>query len=511
MRFSRYALLSIALLNGCQLTGQKDPEKKGTSNNTIHQSAFFVNHTKQTPNASPQTQKNVWDRIAMQLSFPIPENEKIQHYRNWYIKHPRHLKIVAERARPFLHLITERVEARNIPLEIALLPIVESSFDQHAYSHVRAAGLWQFVPETARRFGLDQTWWYDGRRDVVESTEAALDLLEYLHKKFDGDWLHALAAYNTGEGRVFRAIRSNEKKGKPTDFWSLRLPKETSGYVPKLIAIADVLKNRDKYGVEFKPIANKPAVKVINPEVQMELAVAARLAGLPLKTLQNLNPAYNRWATSPNGNNHFLLPIENIKQFEENLAKTQTQEVNITRYKVKSGDALVKIAKAHNTSVDSIKRANDLSDSMIKIGQQLLVPISNKFYRDKPRTLALGSRNLSSTNVEKISYTVVSGDNLWSIAKAYNISHRELASWNNLSLMEPLRIGKKITILKKQSHNRANVRTIVYQIKSGDSLSTIAYKYNVTVNELAKWNMLDKNSLIKPGQKLTVHVDINQA
>lgn len=162
----------------------------------------------------------------MQLEMPAPDSKRVNYYRNWYLKHPQHLETVAKRAEPFLYLITEKVEERGIPLEIALLPIVESSFDQFAYSHGRAAGLWQFVPDTGRRFGLEQNWWYDGRRDVVASTDAALDLLEYLHKKFDGDWLHALAAYNTGEGRVFRAIRNNKAKGLPTDFCHCRCRKK---------------------------------------------------------------------------------------------------------------------------------------------------------------------------------------------------------------------------------------------------------------------------------------------
>jgi Soluble lytic murein transglycosylase and related regulatory proteins (some contain LysM/invasin domains) len=249
----RLVLLSTLLLSGCQSTG--DAQDTDTAHKAPPIAAQKASPAPTEPAVtpeeavsnqptvlSPQKQEDVWQRISMQLALPVPNNASVRRYRNWYLKYPNHLATVTERATPFLHLIVEKVEARNMPLELALLPVVESSFDQFAYSHGRAAGLWQFVPATGRRFGLEQNWWYDGRRDVVQSTDAALDYLEYLHGMFDGNWLHAIAAYNSGEGRVSRAIQRNEQRGKPTDFWHLDLPKETSSYVPKLIALGDVLR-----------------------------------------------------------------------------------------------------------------------------------------------------------------------------------------------------------------------------------------------------------------------------
>ena len=261
---SRFFLASALFLAGCQLTNTV--EEQANTNQEPKEASTQVKPAKTvvTPPIvkpeikviTPQEQEDLWLRIGMQIDTDaIPENKDVRHYRNWYLKHPTHLETVAKRAEPFLYLIVEAVEERNLPLELALLPIVESSFDQFAYSHGRAAGLWQITPPTGRSFGLEQNWWYDGRRDVVESTRAALDLLEYLNRKFDGNWQHALAAYNTGEGRVFRAIRNNKAAGKPTDFWSLSLPKETSGYVPKLYAVADVIKNQKKYGLSIPMVA----------------------------------------------------------------------------------------------------------------------------------------------------------------------------------------------------------------------------------------------------------------
>ena len=285
---TRFFLASALLLAGCQITNTTNTveEETNTTNNDPAAQVASTATTKTTPKPqvvvpkkipTPQEQQDVWERISMQLRADIPNDQRVIHYRDWYLRHPSHLNTVAQRAEPFLYMITEEIEKRDLPLELALLPIVESSFDQFAYSHGRAAGLWQITAPTGRSFGLEQNWWYDGRRDVVESTRAALDLLEYLNRKFDGNWLHALAAYNTGEGRVFRAIRNNRAAGKPTDFWSLDLPRETSDYVPKLLAVSDVIQNRDKYGISIPAIDNEPAVKLVKPKTQMDLAMAAKV------------------------------------------------------------------------------------------------------------------------------------------------------------------------------------------------------------------------------------------
>lgn len=520
MKF-RYVLMGSMFLAGCQITGQNDVD---TTTNTPGQqeetqlktdgvltTASTGKDREIAPAITPQAQDSVWDRIAMQLEMPVPDNKRVNYYRNWYLKHPQHLKTVAERAEPFLYLITEKVEERGIPLEIALLPVVESSFDQFAYSHGRAAGLWQFVPDTGRRFGLEQNWWYDGRRDVVASTDAALDLLEYLHKKFDGNWLHALAAYNTGEGRVFRAIKKNKAKGLPTDFWSLSLPKETSGYVPKLIAVADVVKNQKRYGLELPTIANKPVVEQVEPGVQMDLALAANYAGLSLSELQSLNPGYNHWATAPDGANHLLLPKENVARFKNNLAENNNQGIKVTRYKVKSGDSLGLIAKHHNTTVKVIQRANNLKGTSIRSGQHLLIPVSlkdeNQYTLSAPQRLAkLTSKKRGDI---KLTHTVQKGDSFWSIARKHGVSHASLARWNGMAPKDPLRIGQDLVIWKK-AEDGARIRTVVYQIREGDSLSGIAARYKVSVSDLVKWNSLKKNTYIQPGQKLKLYIDVTK-
>lgn len=465
---------------------------------------------KSSKKKSPQDQADVWDRISMQFRLPIPKEERIEHFRKWYLKNPRHLELVAERATPFLRLITEKVEQKKIPLEFALLPIVESSFDQYAYSPGNAAGLWQFVADTGRRFGLEQDWWYDGRRDVVKSTDAAIELLIYLHDKFDGNWLHALASYNTGEARVFKAIKNNKKAGKSTDFWALELPKETSDYVPKLLAVVDLIKNKKKYGINLPAISNEPHVELVSPKTQFDLSIAAQYAGISLTQLQDLNPAYNHWSTSPNGPYHLLLPVNSVEKFKATLKEKGSQGFRLTRYKVKSGDSLSLIAQRYNTSISSIKRTNKLKKSGVRIGQDLMIPTLKKNPKTPTKSVydKMKKREAKATGNIKYTYTIKSGDNFWTIAKEKNVAVTDITRWNNLNKEKPLIKGQKITLYKNEATSlQANTHKIIYQIQDGDSLSLIAYNHKVSISDLKRWNSL-KNDIIRTGQKLTLHVQM---
>ena len=245
--------------------------------------------------------EDLWLRIQAQLTFPVPQTRPIVEQRNFYSSHQAYLDRVASRAQPFLYFIVQEIEKRQMPLELALLPIVESAFDPFAFSHAAASGMWQFMPATGKRFGLKQNFWYDGRRDVIASTRAALDYLQYLHDTLEGDWLNAIAAYNSGEGRILKAIKRNKQKRLPTDFWSLDLPSETVAYVPKLLALVDILKRPDEFDIVWKFIANEPKIEVVEIGSQLDLAIAAEWAGLEVSELQALNPGLSQWATDPDG------------------------------------------------------------------------------------------------------------------------------------------------------------------------------------------------------------------
>ena len=465
----------------------------------------------------PVVIENLWLRASNQFVFEIPDNKRVAVQRDWYLKHPAYMERVSKRARPFLYYIIQQIEAREMPLELVLLPIVESAFDPFAYSHGRAAGMWQFIPGTAKRFGIEQTWWYDGRRDVIASTDAALDYLTYLNKMFDGNWLHALAAYNSGEGRVGKAIKRNKQAGKPTDFWSLDLPRETRAYVPKLLALADILKNHDSYAFSWPEIDNAPVIATVDTGSQLDLAFAAELAGMELKSLHALNPGFNRWATDPDGPHRLVLPLDKAEGFTNQLAQVDRKErLNWVRHKVKSGDSLLKLAKEYHTTVDVIKSINDMQDNMIRIGDHLMVPVALK--KLDAYTLSQDQRLASTQNQKRGSYQlthkVAAGDTLWDIGRKYKISTRSLAKWNGMAPTDPLMPGKTLVIWVDEASDEqkrdAIMRTLTYTVKRGDSLARIAQKFNLRTSDITKWNNLNPKKYLQPGQKLTLHVDVTR-
>ncbi|ELV8690574.1 LysM peptidoglycan-binding domain-containing protein [Vibrio vulnificus] len=524
MRFKFSWVFALLLLSGCQSLPTESntsaaPETNASQAKSSQQTATKVKSSDKAlekvapeqPVVTPQTQEDVWQRIAMQLSLDVPDHEKVDYYRTWYLKHPNHLKTVSQRATPFLYLITEKIEARDLPLELALLPVVESSFDPFAYSHGSAAGLWQFVPGTGKMYGLEQNFWYDGRRDVAAATDAALDYLTYLNKRFDGNWNHAIAAYNSGGGRVSSAIRKNNKLGKPIDFFSLDLPTETSGYVPKLLALADIIANQEKYGIDIPPIPNQPVLTLVDPKEQLDLAIAAQYAGLPVKELQSYNPAYNQWSTAPEGPFQLLIPVDKAEEFLAKVEENRGKGMKMVRYKVRSGDTLSVLAEKHNTTSEVIRTANSLSSNNIRVGQHLLIPTSQK---DASAYTLSAANRLAKTQATargkyKLTHTVKSGESLWSIAKANKVEHQALAKWNGMGPRDTLRVGQDLVIWKESSEG-AIIRTVFYKVRSGDTISGIATKFKVKSNDIVKWNALQNQKYLKPGQQLKLYVDVTK-
>ena len=465
--------------------------------------------------AQPAPITDLWQRLRNGYAIPYPELHKdTQQQLSWFVKHPDYIGRVVERARPYLfHIVTE-LEQRGMPLEIALLPVVESGFQPFAYSHGRASGLWQFIPGTGKVYGLKQNWWYDGRRDVIQSTRAALDYLEKLHNDF-GDWQLALAAYNCGEGTVGRAIRKNKKAGKDTDFWSLDLPKETSAYVPKLMAVAHLIQNPEKYELTLSPIDNKPFLTVVDVGAQMDLALAAKLAEISTEEMYQLNPGFNQWATMPEGPHRLVIPIAKSEIFEKGLASLPTdQRVQWTRHKIQSGESLGVIARHYKTTTAVLKEANGLGSNNIRAGRHLLIPIASGKPSDYPLTVSqrLATRQNAPHRGDKKIHTVKAGDTWWDIANHYKVGVRQLTKWNNKAPADTLHSGQKLVIWtqSKASSSNNRVRKINYKIRSGDSLWKISKKFNVNVAQVREWNGLSERTLLKPGQNLTLHIDVTQ-
>lgn len=483
-----------------------------------------------TTNTSPlNADLDLWQLTRDNFALEHGNNDRIQAQLSWYKKHPKYIARVNDRASRYYHYVIQQVVERGLPAELALLPIVESAFDPFAYSHGRAAGPWQFIPMTAKRFKLKHSWWYDGRRDIRASTKAALDYLELLNKRFDGDWLLALAAYNSGGGNVSKAVRKNRKRNKPIDFWSLDLPRETRAYVPKLLALAKLYNDPQGYGISLKPLANQPYFAAVDTGSQIDLAKAAELADVSIEELYLLNPGFNQWATDPEGPHQLLVPFDKAAAFSEALQQYPAdQRVSWARYKVKSGDSLIRIAKQHNTTTDTLRSTNSIRGSNIRIGQMLLIPRASE--NAKTYAYSRGQRQEKKnkqvalrSGKTKLNYTVRSGDSFWKIGRDHSVGTRQLAAWNQMAPGDPLKIGQKLVIWQQagtvsnrvvasDNNDRKVIRKVGYKVRNGDSFARIANKFNVSLIDIKRWNSkAAKAKYLKPGQHLTLYVDVTQA
>ena len=456
-------------------------------------------------------------RIDTHLDHPWVQTELA-----WYSKHPEYLYRTMTRAEPFIHYILVEAEKRGLPTELVLLPIVESAYQPFAYSHGRAAGIWQFIPSTGRLYGLEQNWWYDGRRDIYASTQAALKYLQNLNKLFDGDWTLALAAYNSGSGTVQRAIRKNKKQGKPTDFWHLKLPKETRAYVPKLMALKELVENPELYEVGLRCIPDAPGFVQVNTGSQIDLALAAELAELDVDTLYSHNPAFNRWATSPDGPHTLLLPYDNAEIFKANLAVfPENQRVTWKRHKIKNGETLSHIAVKYNTTVKELRKAKNIRGNNIRTGKHLLIPVASRgqssySLSSTQRLKAIQSSN--KKNKTRINHIVQNGESFWTISRKYKVDMHRLAKWNGMAVPDPLRKGQKLVVwtnnrsstsLASGGKPSGSIQPISYTVRNGDSLYRIANRYSVSVDDLHRWNRI-KGKYLQPGQKLKLYIDITE-
>ncbi len=452
---------------------------------------------------------NLWDRLFSLYRLPPSKHPRVQRELRWYLAHPSYIKRVQSRAKPYLYTIVEEIERAGLPGELALLPVVESAFRPSAYSHQRAAGLWQFIPSTGRIYGLEQNWWVDLRRDVHASTRAAINYLNKLQKDFDGDWLLALAAYNAGEGAVKRAIRRNRRLHRPTDFWHLRLPRETRAYVPKLLAVAHLFAHAEEYKIALEPIPNHPLYTEVQVGSQLDLILAAKLAEMPVEELYRLNPGFKRWATAPEGPHRLVLPMEKVELFQEKLAQLpENQRIQWRRHKVKRGDSLSRIAARYDTPVQIIRQVNHLRGNIIHPGRTLMIPVA----RTGKLPYSLASLNrvapVLRAKERRTVYRVRRGDSLWKIARRHGVSLRQLARWNGLSTRARLRPGQHLIIKGGKRIKKPNrkTRTVHYKVRKGDSLSGIAQRFNVSVKALRQWNRNQIGKYLKPGQRLKVYV-----
>lgn len=425
---------------------------------------------------------DIWDRLRSDSKLPTGYEDEpaVQAQIQWYTRHQDYLYNTVSRAAPYMYYIYEQTRQRNLPSELVLLPVIESEYNPFVRSSAGASGLWQLMPGTARGFGVRQNFWFDGRRDIYASTNAALDYLSYLQNYFGGDWLLAIAAYDTGEGNVQNAIRRNTGHDRGTSFWSLPLAAETRSYVPRLLALAAIVKNPGKYGITLPKISDKPYFEQVDVGAPIKLNQAAQLADLSLSELKRLNPGYSRNTTDPTGHHKLILPIDKISIFKERLASLRSNS-------------------------ETILASNDDESDASKLSPVAAVDVDEG-------------------QIAKQIYTIKRGDTLSSIAKRYGVKSSDLQHWNkgktkrlkpgtklvvwseygdsvanNNTKTSHKSDGQHVTVSKKSSSK--SVKTATYTVRAGDNLLKIAAKHGVSAGELKRLNNLKSDSL-QPGQQL---------
>ncbi|MBW7982178.1 murein transglycosylase D [Enterobacillus tribolii] len=451
-------LLASVLLVGCQAAKQQpvqEPEQHAQSLSSAGRSEAGrpANGSKWLNGNVSYEDQDLWDFISDELKMKVPDNPRIREQKNKYLRSKSYLHDVTLRAEPYMYWIVEQIKKRNMPMELVLLPIVESAFNPHATSSANAAGLWQIVPQTGRNYGLKQNQWYDGRRDVVASTTAALNMMQRMNRMFNGDWLLTIAAFNSGEGRVMKAVKANKAQGRPTDFWSLSLPRETSLYVPKMLALSDIIKNSKRYGVKLPKANEQRALARIDVGQQIGLSQAAEMAGMSLTKIKAYNPGYKRNVTAPNGPHYIMVPKSHMEKLKDSLA----------------------------------------------VGEIAAV---------LPSQIAAAEESISAG--KRSTYKVRSGDTVSSIAKRLNVSQKDLLSWNRLNGKSKLKVGQTLQVANNtasKSSSKSN-SGITYQVRKGDSIASIAKRHGVNINDVMRWNsVIAKSSKIKPGDTLTLYVN----
>ena len=474
---------------------------------------------------------DLFQRIRNGFSMPDINNDLVLYHQQWYMSHPNYLRRMVERSSLYLHYIVEKLDKRGMPMEIALLPMVESAYNPMAYSSARASGLWQFIPSTGKRYNLDQDWWKDERRDIVASTTAALDYLQSIYD-MHGDWQLALASYNWGEGAVARAISKNEARGLPTDYTNLSMPRETRNYVPKLQALKNIFSSPAllaELGIDRIP--NRPYFSTVNPPSNIDVKLAAKLAEMPVQKFVALNPAYNRPVIT--SDSPLVIPAEKYDTFMSNLEAYEASNKPLSSwqtYTVRRGDKLEKIAPRFGMSVASLKAANGVRGRLrIRPGITLLVACKEC---DKPVSMTAPSDQMRfpdaapepTTNAR--SHKVRHGDTLLSIARHYGMTVAELKRINHLR-GNTLVAGKDPTISgrrdvraeraplrltgassKKTARTGQTTKIARYTVRRGDTLASIARQFKVEIDDLKRWNNISAR-VIHPGKTLTIKLARN--
>ena len=479
----------LILIVGCQQMGVVEDHNKEDIVESIPINSILQ------PENKTITYKDIWEYILNNNTENKEDyiNEQILFYMNMHLKDADKFEEYLNDSYYFIYYVIDELEKEKLPLELALIPYIESNYDPFSISSSGAVGMWQFMPKTGRLYELNKTWWNEDRHDPYRSTEAAVDYLKYLYERFNQDVYLTLAAYNAGPTLLSRKINQNKRRGLKTDFWSLNLPNQTKEYVPKYIALKELIFNFEKYELTLPDIPNNPVVQKISIPGQVEVITLSEFLDIKPELLYKLNAGYTKWASAPKDQSIFYIPIEKYYLFEsEDNPFNDTNQINWISHVVESGDNLWALASKYDTEVGIIKQINYLNNDLLSIGSTLLIPLS---------------KTKSNTFIPYEMHIVSEGDTLWDIAKKYNLGVSDLANMNSINENSYLQLGQQLTIGNKNIHRNieSKKRTILYSIKQGDNLYKISELFDVTVKSIKEINDFEDDALM-PGQIIKIAI-----
>ena len=439
--------------------------------------------------------ENVWEYMIINNNYDhnVTLDKKTLGYINNHLDDVDKFNEFLGKSYYFIYYVIQELEAADLPPELALIPFVESNYDPFSISPSGAVGLWQFMPKTGRMFDLEKSWWNEDRHDPYRSTHAAIGYFKYLFERFDNDLYLALAAYNAGPTYLDRQINKNKRRNLNYDFWSLDLNKQVTEYIPKYVAIREIVFNSEKYGVTLPDIPVESVVKRIEIPGQVEILTLSEYLEIPPELIYKLNAGYTKWASAPKDKSIFYVPIEKTYLLNSpNSPFDNVNQINWISHIVEPGDSLWKLANKYDTEVKIIKKINYLESDFLSLKDTLLIPLS---------------RTKSNDFIPYEMHIVSVGDTLWSISKKYNISIKDITRMNSLNMNSILQLGQQLTIGNKNIHRNieSKKRTILYSVKQGDNLYKISDIFDVSVESIKQINDFESSDLM-PGQIIKIAI-----
>jgi len=491
-------LVLILLLTGCQIVEVTNndsieliPDLSVPKNEEIVEANQII-EVANIKSPSPEI-ISTWKVLKNEATVKDYEIDDLTlYYMNQHLKNVDLFENYLRNSYYFLYYVIEELKRNDLPIELAFLPFIESSYDPFSISSSGAVGLWQIMPKTAELLGLRENWWIEERHDPYKSTDAAIRYIDYLYKRFNKDIYLALVAYNAGPTFTSKAIQRNIRRTSNFSYKDLPLSAQTRNYIPKFLALIELINNNEKYNIDLPEIPYAKVVDKISFEEQIEILNFSDFLNLKPELLYKLNAGYTKWATDPNMVSTFYIPIESKINYERNGQEyIQSQKINWISHDVSRGESLWVLAKKYRTSIDIIRQVNQLESDTLSINQVLLIPVGQ------------ASSNIL---IPFEAHVVSEGDTLWSLARKFGVSEKKIVDMNNLADGSVLKIGQVLNIGNKNIYRNieSKKRTILYSVKQGDNLSKISKLFNVSIKTIKQDN--DNLDVLRPGQILKITI-----